>query len=52
MKFKIPFVKYSSKNIKITEKMIDDVIRIEGDMINNIFSRESIEKVTELYSVR
>lgn len=32
--------------------MVDDIIRVEGDMGNDIFSRESLEKITELYSVR
>ena len=52
MKFKIPFIKHSSKNIKITDKMIDDIVSIESDMNNDIFSIESLEKITELYSVR
>ena len=31
--------------------MVDDIVKLENDMNNEIISRESIEKVTELYSV-
>lgn len=31
--------------------MVDDIVKLENDMNNEIITRESIEKVTELYSV-